>query len=81
MDILGQQFYQLMQQPKERVGEFGGNLEYKFKLLQEKCPGRFTEDQLRDRFVSWNVQQNLGIQSGFCTLSQVVISILCLKWR
>ena len=49
MDILGQQFHQLMQQPKERVGEFGGNLEYKFRLLQEKCPGRFTEDQLRDR--------------------------------
>ena len=48
MDILGQQFHQLMQQPKERVGEFGGNLEYKFRLLQEKCPGRFTEDQLRD---------------------------------
>ena len=48
VDILGQQFHQLMQQPKERVGEFGGNLEYKFRLLQEKCPGRFTEDQLRD---------------------------------
>ena len=30
VDILGQQFHQLMQQPKERVGEFGGNLEYKF---------------------------------------------------
>ena len=41
VDILGQQFHQLMQQPKERVGEFGGNLEYKFRLLQEKCPGRF----------------------------------------
>ena len=49
VDILGQQFHQLMQQPKERVGEFGGNLEYKFRLLQEKCPGRFTEDQLKDR--------------------------------
>ena len=49
VDILGQQFHQLMQQPKERVGEFGGNLEYKFRLLQEKCPGRFIEDQLRDR--------------------------------
>ena len=48
VDILGHRFHQLMQQPKERVGEFGGNLEYKFRLLQEKCPGRFTEDQLRD---------------------------------
>ena len=49
VDILGQQLHQLMQQPKEKVGEFGGNLEYKFRLLQEKCPGRFTKDQLRDR--------------------------------
>ena len=48
VDILGQQFHHLMQQPKEGVGELGGNLEYKFRLLQ-KCPGRFTEDQLRDR--------------------------------
>ena len=48
VDVLGQQFHQLMQQPKERVGEFGGNLEDKFRLLQEKCPGRLTEDQLRD---------------------------------
>ena len=30
VDILGQQFHKLMQQPKERVGEFGGNLEYRF---------------------------------------------------
>ena len=37
VDILEQQFHQLIQQLKERVGEFGGNLEYKFRLLQEKC--------------------------------------------
>ena len=48
-DLLGQEFHQLMQQPKEKVGEFGGKLEYKFRLLQEKCPGRYVEDQLRDR--------------------------------
>ena len=49
VDNLGQEFHQLMQQPKEKVGEFGGKLEYKFRLLQEKCPGRYIEDQLRDR--------------------------------
>ena len=38
-----------MQQPKEKVGEFSGKLEYKFRLLQEKCPGCYVEDQLRDR--------------------------------
>ena len=49
VDNLGQEFHQLMQQPKEKVGEFGGKLEYKFRLLQEKCPGRYIEDQLCDR--------------------------------
>ena len=49
VDLLGQEFHQLMQQPKEKVGEFGGKLEYKFRLLQEKCPGRYVDDQLRDR--------------------------------
>ena len=49
VDLLGQEFHQLMQQPKEKVGEFGGKLEHKFRLLQEKCPGRYVEDQLCDR--------------------------------
>ena len=49
VDLLGQEFHQLMQQPKEKVGEFGGKLEYKFRLLQEKCPGRYVEEQLHDR--------------------------------
>ena len=49
VDLLGQEFHQLMQQPKEKVGEFGGKLEYKFRVLQEKCPGRYVDDQLRDR--------------------------------
>ena len=49
VDLLGQEFHQLMQQPKEKVGEFGGKLEYKFRLLQEKCPGRYVDEQLRDR--------------------------------
>ena len=49
VDILGQEFHQLMQQPKKKFGEFGGKLEYKFRLLQEKCPGRYVEDQLRDQ--------------------------------
>ena len=39
----------MMQQPKEKVGEFGGKLEYKFRLLQEKCPGRYVDVQLHDQ--------------------------------
>ena len=49
VDLLGQEFHQMMQQPKEKVGEFGGKLEYKFRLLQEKCPGHYVDVQLRDR--------------------------------
>ena len=49
VDIRGQEFHQLMQQPKEKVGEFGGKLEYKFRLLQEKCLGCYVDDQLHDR--------------------------------
>ena len=39
----------MMQQPKEKVGEFDGKLEYKFRLLQEKCPGHYVDVQLDDR--------------------------------
>ena len=49
VDLLGQEFHQMMQQPKEKVGEFGGKLEYKFRLLQEKCPGHYVDVQLRDQ--------------------------------
>ena len=35
-DILLQEFHQMMMSPKEKVHEFGGKLEYKFHLLQER---------------------------------------------
>ena len=47
-DILLQEFHQMMMGPKEKVHEFGGKLEYKFRLLQERCPGRYTMAQLKD---------------------------------
>ena len=40
-DILLQEFHQMMMSPKEKVHGFGGKLEYKFRLLQERCPGRY----------------------------------------
>ena len=49
VEMLGQEFHQMMQLPKEKVGEFGGKLEYKFRLLQEKCPECYVEEQLKDR--------------------------------
>ena len=48
-DILLQEFHQMMMTPKEKVHEFGGKLEYKFRLLQERCPGRYDVAQLKDR--------------------------------
>ena len=47
VDLLGQEFHQMMMQPKEKVGEFGGKLEYKFRLLQDRLFHRMT-DKLRD---------------------------------
>ena len=47
-DILLQEFHQMMMGPKEKVHEFGGKLEYKFRLLQERCPGRYNMAQLKD---------------------------------
>ena len=48
-DILLQEFHQMMMSSKEKVHEFGGKLEYKFRLLQERCPGRYNMAQLKDR--------------------------------
>ena len=48
-DILLQEFHQMMMSPKEKVHEFGGKLEYKFRLLWERCPGRYNMAQLKDR--------------------------------
>ena len=48
-DILLQEFHQMMMGPKDKVHEFGGKLEYKFRLLQERCPGRYNMAQLKDR--------------------------------
>ena len=49
VDILQQEFHQMMQTQKEKVNEFGSKLEHKFRLLQEKCPGRYGSDALKER--------------------------------
>ena len=48
-DILLQEFHQMMMSPKKKVHQFGGKLEYKFCLLQERCPGRYNMAQLKAR--------------------------------
>ena len=49
VDILQQEFHQMMQTQKEKVSEFGSKLEHKFRLLQEKCPGLYGSDALKER--------------------------------
>ena len=72
VDLLGQEFHQLMQQPKEKVGEFVAswsiNLDYCRKSVQVAM--------LRINCVidfSMACRINLESQSGFCILSRIVI--------
>ena len=39
----------MMQTQKEKVSKFGSKLEHKFRLLQEKCPGHYGSDALKER--------------------------------
>ena len=46
------EFHQMVQGPNEKVQDFGLKLECKFKILQERFPGRYAAVQLKDRFFS-----------------------------
>ena len=51
-DNLLLEFHQMVQGPNEKVQDFGSKLECKFKILQERFPGRSAAVQLKDRFFS-----------------------------
>ena len=51
-DNLLLEFHQMVQGPNEKVQDFGSKLECKFKILQERFPGRYAAVQLKDRFFS-----------------------------
>ena len=51
-DNLLLEFHQMVQGPNKKVQDFGSKLECKFKILQERFPGRYTAVQLKDRFFS-----------------------------
>ena len=42
----------MVQGPNEKVQDFSSKLECKFKILQERFPGRYAVVQLKDRFFS-----------------------------
>ena len=51
-DTLLLEFHQMSQGVHEKVQDFGSKLKCKFKILQERFPGRYTAVQLKDRFYS-----------------------------
>ena len=51
-DMLLLEFHQMSQGVHEKVQDFGSKLECKFKILQERFPGRYAAVQLKDRFFS-----------------------------
>ena len=51
-DTLLLEFHQMLQGLHEKVQDFGSKLECKFKILQERFPGRYATVQLKDRFFS-----------------------------
>ena len=51
-DTLLLEFHQMLQGLNEKVQDFGSKLECKFKILQERFPGRYAAVQLKDRFFS-----------------------------
>ena len=48
-----QEFYQLAQDKNEKVRQFTGRLEQKYKYLKEKFPDKYQTKDLKDR-LSWN---------------------------
>ena len=51
-DALLLEFHQMSQGVNEKVQDYGSKLECKFKILQERFPGRYAAVQLKDRFFS-----------------------------
>ena len=49
-DGLQQDFYKITQGKNEKVRQFAGRLETQFKWLQEKVPGRYDSNILKERF-------------------------------
>ena len=48
-DHLQQEFYQLSQDKNEKVRQFAGRLEQKYKYLKEKFPNKYQTKDLKDR--------------------------------
>ena len=63
-DKLQQEFYKLSQEKGEKIGAFAGRLELIYWRLHDKFPGRFNEQQLKDRLF-YGVSQLLHDSSRY----------------
>ena len=68
-----------MQTQKEKVSEFGTKLEHKFRLLQEKCPGRYGSDALKERLFHGIIDKLRDSVRYLYTHNLIAILISCLK--
>ena len=64
-DQLQQEFYQMTQQKGEKICQFAGRLEVKFKKLKEKIPGWYDEKILKEHLFH-DMHQNLHDSIWFC---------------
>ena len=75
-DNLLLEFHQMVQGPNEKVQDFGSKLECKFKILQERFPGRYAAVQLKDRFSAVCMTKCVTV-CDFCILKMIVLSVNC----
>ena len=64
-DHLQQEFYQLSQEKSEKICQFAGHLEHKYKYLKEKFPDRYQTSDLKDRLFHGmhpNVRESMRFQ-------------------
>ena len=80
-DTLLLEFHQMSQGLHEKVQDFGSKLECKFKILQERFPGRYAVVQLKDRFFS-GLQDKMRDSMRFlytqedCTFSKLLKAVM-----
>ena len=64
-DGLQQDFYKITQGKNEKVRQFAGRLEAQFKCLEEKVPGRYDSNILKEQFFH-GMHQHLKDSIRFC---------------
>ena len=77
-DKLQQEFYKLSQEKVEKIGALTGRLELIYRRLHDNLPGRFDEQQLKDRLF-YGVSQSLRDSSRYLYKDPTVMYQALLK--